>query len=96
MTFDVPDELNPAARAIVKIGRDALKTIDRLRKEKSETDFGDFADGVEPTIRGIIESIERTGTLTANQKRAIENMADGVEKWDRPSPVWHDDADFER
>lgn len=41
----------------------------------------DFAESVAFSARSMIQTIERIGRVTAEQRRAIGNWHDGVERW---------------
>lgn len=43
----------------------------------------DFFESVETKVKGIRETIEKTGSMTLRQKEAMENMESGVDKWIR-------------
>jgi methyl-accepting chemotaxis protein len=62
---------------------DAMALIDEIRELADQTcDAGrDFADSVSDKARSIGESVERSGSATDGQIKALQNMLDGLERW---------------
>lgn len=55
---------------------DLLERIDEL-PERAEV----FTESVRETVSGIMLTIESKNVVTPNQIRALENIADGVNRW---------------
>ncbi len=41
----------------------------------------EFGESVGDRVRGIAETIDHTGVVTANQRNALDNMRAGIERW---------------
>lgn len=58
---------------------EAIEELDDATRERG----GDFFASVEERTRGIRDSITLRKTCTAKQLAALENMLDGVRRWQK-------------
>ena len=61
---------------VVEFCESLLEKIEELPDEAE-----DFSDSVRRRVEGILEWVEDKQTFTQNQRRALYNIDDGVERW---------------
>lgn len=66
---------------------DAEQFIDRcndviMRLEDLPSRAEDFVDGCRDTLNGMIATVERTQRPTPKMKQAVENIVEGISRWE--------------
>jgi hypothetical protein len=69
--------------AAQELGQATLDLIEALEQEPYAQDGCDFFASVAERLEAILETIATRGVVSENQARALQNMHDGVARWQR-------------
>ena len=89
---EVP-ERSPDAEEYKEKLDDLIPRAGTVAEESPFDDARVFASSVKEKFESMLAFINRTGHITDRQKTAIDNMAEGLEKWENATDFSDDDPD---
>lgn len=91
----IPDgpELTDDAEEYKEKLDDLIQRADDLAESSSFDDAREFARSVKTKWESMREFVLKTGRITSPMKTAIDNMAEGLEKWESAGEFSDDDPD---